>query len=257
MLVKITRGLGGPRGVLILIVTGVVGVVGVLGAWLFREKLEAPPPAPTELSPDEVLRLGVGARGRMPEIPYLAKDLARVASYAVAQRTDGKWSGLPAGAVLQVASTSVEGKDLWVGGVVQGGTSKEAVRIHSSFLERYQPLVLGNVIELSDVRLVHVAETPAPKMTITGWLRNITSQTLSQCTVVCTFQDKEGAKLDRQHAPDLLLQPQEFVRFETAPTGTEAQFTELTLEISHATPDGLRGYLPAVVIPRSPGQRAK
>jgi hypothetical protein len=118
-------------------------------------------------------------------------------------------------------------------------------------------VVLGNVIELSDVRLVHVAETPAPKMTITGWLRNITSQTLSQCTVACTFHDKEGAKMDRQRAPDLVLPPQEFVRFETAPTGAEGQFAEITLEISHATPDGLRDYLPAVVIPRSASQRTK
>src|SRR6266850_1065985 len=109
MLVKITRGLGGPKGILILVVTGVVGVVGVLGAWLFRERIEAPSPAPTELSPDEVLRLGPDARGRMPEIPYLAKDLARVASYAVTRRTDGKWAGLPAGVVLRVAGTSVEG----------------------------------------------------------------------------------------------------------------------------------------------------
>jgi hypothetical protein len=242
---------------LILVVTGVTGVVCVLGAWYFRERIEAPPPAPTELSPDEVLRLGVHARGRMSEIPYLAKDLARVASYAVARRANGKWDGLPAGAVLQVASTSVEGKDLWVNVVVQGGASKETVKVHSSFLERYQPVVLGNVIELSDVRLVHVTETPAPKMIITGWVRNITSQTLSQCTVVCTFQDKAGARLDRQRAPDLVLQPREFARFETAPTGSEAQFTEITLEISHAAPDGLRDYLPAVVIPRLAGQRTQ
>src|ERR1051326_1189693 len=119
MLVKITRGLGGTRGLLILMVTGVVGAVGVLGAWIFRERIEAPPPAPTELSPDEVLRLGAGTRGRMPEIPYLAKDLARVASYAIARRPNGKWDGLPAGVVLQVANTSVEGKDLWVSGVMQ------------------------------------------------------------------------------------------------------------------------------------------
>src|ERR1041384_6783174 len=108
MLVRITRGLGGTRGLLILIVTGVVGAVGILGAWIFRERIGAPPPAPTELSPDEVLRLGADARDRMPEIPYLTRDLARVASYAVARRTSGKWDGSPAGVVLQVANTSVE-----------------------------------------------------------------------------------------------------------------------------------------------------
>src|SRR5579862_66347 len=162
---KITRGLGGPKGILILTVTGLVGLTAVLAVWLFREKVEAPPAVATaNIAPEEILRLGADARGPMPEIPYVAKDLARVASYAAALRTGGKWSGLPSGTVLQVAATTVEGKDLWVNGVVQGGTSKESVKVHSSFLERYQPVVLGNAIELSDVRLVHVSEAPAPKM---------------------------------------------------------------------------------------------
>src|SRR5882724_3583425 len=122
---KITRGLGGPKGILILTITGMVGLTAVLAVWLFRQKVEAPPPVGTaDISPEEILRLGADARGPMPEIPYVAKDLARVASYAVAQRTDGKWNGLPSGTVLQVAATTVEGKDLWVSGVVRGGTSK-------------------------------------------------------------------------------------------------------------------------------------
>ena len=142
-------------------------------------------------------------------------------------------------------------------GLVQGGPSKELVKIHSSFLERYLPLMLDGTVELSDVRLVHAAETPTPKMVVTGWLRNSTSQTLSQCLVMCTFKDPSGAQLDRQVAGDLVLRPLEFIRFATAPTGTERQFTEITLEISHATSEGLRNYLPAVVIPHSPGQRAE
>jgi hypothetical protein len=257
VLLKITRGLGGPKGILILAVTVLAGLTAVLAAWLFRQKVQAPPPPVTELSPDEVLRLGPEARGQMPEIPYVTNDLARVVSFAVAQRTDGTWGGLPAGVVLQVASTSVEKNNLWISGMVQGGTRRESVKIHSSFLERYLPVALASAVELSDVRLVHVAETPAPKMTVTGWLRNVTSETLSQCTVMCTFQDKGGGRLDRQATPDLVLRPQEFIRFETAPTGTEGQFAGITLEISHATADGLRNYLPAVIIPRSASQGTK
>jgi hypothetical protein len=74
---------------------------------------------------------------------------------------------------------------------------------------------------------------------------------------MCTFQDQSGTQLDRQIARDLVLRPLEFVRFETAPTGTEKQFAEITLEISHATSEGLRNYLPAVVIPHSTGQRTQ
>jgi hypothetical protein len=164
---------------------------------------------------------------------------------------------LPAGTVVQVANTRVENQDLWVSGVIQGGATKDSIKIHSSFLARYLPVALGNAVELSDVRLVHITENPTPKMTVSGWLRNVASQTLTQCTVVCTFQDKGGANLDRRAVQDLVLRPQEFIRFETAPTGTEGQFAAITLEISHATPDGLRNYLPAVVIPHSSGQQAQ
>jgi hypothetical protein len=253
---KITRSLEGSKGLLVLTVTVLVGLAAVFGTWLFRQSTQASP-ATADVSPDEILRLGADARGQMPEIPYVAKDLARVASYAVAQRVDGNWAGLPAGTVLQVANTSVENKDLWVSGMVQGGTTKESIRIHSSFLARYLPVALGSTIELSDVRLMHMSENPAPKMMVSGWLRNITSQTLSQCTVICTFQDKGGAKLDRQAVQDLVLRPQEFIRFETAPTGTEGQFAAITMEISHATPDGLRNYLPSVLIPHSLGQQTQ
>jgi hypothetical protein len=257
VLVKITRGLGGDKGVLILTIAGLAGIIIVFSAWFFLRRIETRPPTAIELSPDDVLRLGAKARGRMPEIPYVAKDLARVASFAAARRTNGEWGGLPPGAVLQVASTSMEGRDLWVNGLVQGGPSRESVRIHASFLERYLPLMLGGTVELSGVRLVHAAETPTPKMMVTGWLRNSTSQTLSQCLVMCTFQDPSGARLDQEISKDLVLRPLQFVRFETAPTGTEKQFAEITLEISHATSEGLRNYLPAVVIPHSAGQRAQ
>ena len=255
--VKITRGRSSRKRILILTVTGLAGIAVILAGWYFRQKTEVRLPSTAEISPEKVLRLGAKARGRMPEIPFVAKNLARVASFAVAQGNGGKWNGLAAGAVLQVASTSVERGGLWVNGLVQGGPSKELVKIHSSFLERYLPLMLDGTVELSDVRLVHAAETPTPKMVVTGWLRNSTSQTLSQCLVMCTFKDPSGAQLDRQVAGDLVLRPLEFIRFATAPTGTERQFTEITLEISHATSEGLRNYLPAVVIPHSPGQRAE
>jgi hypothetical protein len=150
LLVKITRGLGGGRGILILTMTGLAGIVAILAACYFRQKIEARLPAASEISPDEVLRLGAKARGRMPEIPYVAKDLTRVASFAVAQGSGGKWSGLAAGTALQVASTSAEGGDLWINGLVQSGPRKESVKIHSSFLKRYLPLILGDTVELSD-----------------------------------------------------------------------------------------------------------
>jgi hypothetical protein len=251
MWLKITLGLGGRRGVIALVITVLVGIILFLLAWVVRLKLVSPPPqVPAAVQPEEVLRLGEQARGPMPEVVYTPKDLARVASFAVAKRADGSWRGLPAGSVLEVTAATVKGKDLWVTGLVQGGLRREEVTVHASFLERYQPLPLNQTVELSDVRLVHLAEKTPAQLIVTGWLRNITGQTLSQCVVVCVFQDKDGHNLDRQVSQTLLLPPLEFVRFETAPTELGRAFAAITLEISHATPDGLRNYLPSVVIPR-------
>jgi hypothetical protein len=255
---KTAHDLKRTKGILILALAGLTGIVGGLGLWFYRESVQTTStPVTVELSPDEILHLADKARGPMPLTPYVVNDLARVSSFGSAQRPDGEWQGLPLGTILRVASTAMEGSDLWVSGIVEGGTSKEPVRIHASFLERYTPVSLANTLELSDVRLVHMEEASTSKLSVTGWLRNISSQTLSQCTVVCTFEDPGGAKLDRQQGQDMVLAPLEFLRFETAPTVTDKQFAEITIEISHATPDGLRNYLPAVVIPHSTGQRSQ
>ncbi|HTS16251.1 MAG TPA: hypothetical protein VMP11_01635 [Verrucomicrobiae bacterium] len=254
---KITHGLGGPRGILTLVVTCVAGVVGMLGIWLFRENINESPRVPTQSSPAEILHQAGGARGPKPEVPYIAKDLARVASFGIGQFPEGQWRGLPEGTVLQVAATTMEAGELWVKGVIEGGTSRDLVKVHSSFLERYTPVSLDNTVELSDVRLVHEVQTTAPKTAVTGWLRNISSQTLSQCTVVCTFQARGGPNPARQHVNNMVLRPLEFVRFATPPAAIDRATGDITLQISHAAPDGLRQYLPAVVIPRSSGQRAQ
>jgi hypothetical protein len=105
-------------------------------------------------------------------------------------------------------------------------------------------------MELSDVRLVHVSEMP-PQISVTGWLRNITSQTISQGVIACVFQDQNGREVDAQHSVDLVLPPLELIRFETSATGTEKSFKSFSIQITHATPDGLRNYLSTIVIQRS------
>lgn len=255
MLLKITRGLGGRKGITILVLTGLAGLVAVLAAWLVRDRLmTVPPPAAIATSPEEVLRLGERARGPMPDVLYKPNDLARVASFAVAQRSNQVWDGLPAGSVLRVTATRVEKGQTWVEGVVEGGLRTEPVVVHGSFLERYQPLVLDNVIELSDVRLVHVREVPTPQMTVSGWLRNVSGRTISQVVVSCTFQDKNQRRIDRRLTGLLTLPHLQFVRFETEPTDQGKYFTSMTLEISYGSPDGLMHYLPSVVIARGPAQ---
>lgn len=251
MLVKITRGLGGRKGIAILVVTAATGLLVVFAGWLARQKMMSPKGVvAVVLPPEEVLRLKEQARGQMPELPYNANDMARVASFAVARRPDDTWKGLPAGSVLQVTETIVEDGDTWVRGLVQGGLRNESVVVHGSFLERYLPVVLDKIVEFSDLRLVHVSEVPL-RLTVTGWLRNITSQTISQCVVTCVFHDKDGREVDVQRSAEIALPPLEMVRFETSPTEKEKIFRNFSIQITHGTPEGLRNYLSTVVIQRS------
>ena len=236
---------------MILVATGAIGVLAVLAGWRARHAMFSPKGVPTAvLSPEKVLELGELARGPMSEVPYMANDMARVATYAVAKRAGDKWDGLPAGTILQVTGTDIKEGETWVIGRVQGGVRSENVVVHGSFLERYLPVVLDKTMELSDVRLVHVSEMP-PQMSVTGWLRNITSQTISQCVVTCVFQDQNGREVDAQRTGDLVLPPLELIRFETGVTGTEKSFKSFSIQITHATPDGLRNYLSTIVIQRS------
>lgn len=251
MSVKITSGLGGRRGINILIVTGAIGLLVVLASWEARRKMFSPKGVPAAvLPPERILELGERARGSMTQVPYVAGDMARVASYAVAKRNTDTWNGLPAGSVLQVTGTQIKDGETWVLGRVQGGVRNENVVVHGSFLERYLPVVLDKTMELSDVRLVHVSEVPL-RMSVTGWLRNITSQTISQCVVTCVFQEQDGREVDAQRTTDLVLPPLELIRFETGTTDKEKAFKSFSIQITHATPDGLRNYLSTIVIQRS------
>jgi hypothetical protein len=247
VLLKITRGLGGRKGIIILIATGLTGVVLLLLVIGYRQQVQAPEGVITaQLPPEQVLRLRDQARGPMPDLTYKPGDIARVAAFAVAQRADGGWGSLASGTILQVASTRVQDGGTWVTGTVQDGGMGERVTVHGTFLERYLPVVLDQTIEFSDMRLWHLTDTTVPKMSVTGWLRNITSDTISQCEVTCVFYDKNGQEIDVQRSASLTLPPFQLTRFETGQTEKEKEFTRISVQIVHATPDGLRDYLSTI-----------
>ena len=255
---KITHGLGGPKGILILVVTSVVGAVGILGVWLFRENLQSPPAAAAELSPDEVLRLAGKARGTDAG-DSLCGERPGARGVVRGRAADGWPMARIAIGDGPAGGEHDDGRERIVGQRNRPGRHEQGIRQDSLFISR---TVLARAAG-QHARAFRCSfgacggNSQSRSSRVTGWLRNISSQTLSQCTVVCTFQDQGGAKLDRQQGREMVLQPLEFVRFETAPTVTEKQFAEITIEISHATPDGLRDYLPAVVIPHSAGQRTQ
>ena len=56
-----------------------------------------------------------------------------------------------------------------------------------------------------DVKLVMVREGTSPGTGVTGWLRNISGRTITQCVVACVFQDLRERQTDVRRSPALDL----------------------------------------------------
>lgn len=247
----LTKGLGGPNGIKVLIATCVIGAALLLLAYVARYRMLAPKGViAVEMPREKVLALGEAARGPLSDLSCIRGDMARVSTFAAARLKNGKWDGLAAGTIIQVADVKFTDAGVWVTGSVQAGTRNDEVTVHASFLERYLPVVLPErTMEVSDVRMIVVKSAPDPGLAVSGWLRNITSQTISQCVVTCVFQDRNEREVDTTHSEQLVLPPMQLVRFQTAKT--DRQFASIALEIRHATRDGLPNYLHTIVIKRS------
>ena len=249
MTIKITRGLGGRKDVLVLGVIVVLGISGVLGARQMRHKITAPTGVGTSTLPaEEIIALGEKARGPARAVAYHDRDVARVVAAAVAQRPDETWQAVPMGTIFQVTGVVVAGEEVWLRGIMQGHQPQVALRIHASFLAPYQPVVLDNRVELADVRLLTLADS-RQRLALNAFLRNISDQTLSQCVVTCIFQNQGDRPVDTRRTDLLVLPPRELIRFQLPMT--DKPYASIALQITYATPDGLRNYLPTVVIKKS------
>ena len=227
------------------------GMIALWGGWWWRQRLLTDRGVvATELPRAKLLELQDRARGSMRVVTYKDQDRARVAAKAVARHADGSWQELPEGKILTVTGMMHDdAKEPWVRGRLFPGGPESLVLVHPSFLERYTPLVLDQQVELSDVRLMTIRERGRTQVALTGFLRNTTSQTLSQGVVRCDFQDPHERSLAIDRQEGMVLPPLELVRFQTGPT--DRPFASVSIQIMHATPEGLRNYLPTVVVQRS------
>jgi hypothetical protein len=121
--------------------------------------------------------------------------------------------------------------------------------VHGSFLEPYAPLVLEKTVELADVKLVSVSNGGKSRRALNGWLRNIGPTPITQCVVTCTFQDERERPVHVEQTEALTLPTHQLVRFRTPLT--DKPFASISIQITHASADGLRTYLPQVVILKS------
>ena len=101
-------------------------------------------------------------------------------------------------------------------------------------------------MEISGLRFVRVADDRKQALTVDGWLRNITPVPLSKCVVACVFRDAREREVERKLTLIPELPPARLYRFQAVASGKP--FASVSIEITHATPDGLRNYLSNVVI---------
>lgn len=251
MTTQLQRGIGGRRGLQVLLVTLIIGLLAIVWALKVRDKLEGPIGVPVvERDPQEVLKLGALARGpsRMPG--FTANDLARVVTFAPGRDPDSyEWRGIPANSIITVSQVNIEGEDVWVWGWWQQPGDDRRIVIHASFLEPYAPLLLDKTIELADVKLVAFTEGTQSRRALHGWLRNVTSGPITQCVVTCTFQDQHDQPVHVERTEPLTLPTLELVRFHTPMT--DKAFASISIQITYTTTEGLRTYLPQVVIQKS------
>lgn len=247
MLVKITRGIGGPKGLLLLVVTVGLGVFLFIGAGLWRNRLLKPKGViVTTESSERVVALGDKARGPNVQKPFVPGELARVSANAVARSADNKWAALGENSILKVNSSIAAEGETWVTGTVEGGSP---ITVHGSFLMKYSPVVLNKLVELSEVKLSIVRDGTGRGTSVMGWLRNISDKTISQCLVSCVFQDLRERNIDMRRAIAADLPPGKMVPFQTA--RSEKAFDSISLQFMYATPEGLRDSLSTVVIQKS------
>ncbi len=251
MTTHIERGLGGRKDVQILLVTLILGLLAILWALKVRDKVTAPVGVPAvERSPEEVLQLAALARGPSRIPAFKPGHLARVVTFAPGRDPDThQWRGLPAQNVLTVSSVEVEGEDVWVSGWLQQPGDDARIVVHGSFLELYVPLLLDKTIELADVKLISVSDGAKSRRALNGWLRNVSANPITQCVVTCTFQDQRDRPVHVEQTAAMTLASHDLVRFHTPMT--DKTFASISIQITHATPDGLRSYLPQVVIQKS------
>ena len=243
------RGLGERKELRIVATIVAIGLVAVLVAWLIGRRVNATTQSSANSSvPQDLHDYGPDARGPSRVVVYKKTDKARIAAPAVGRDPSEQWHDIPQGVVVQVVDMEAEGDGEWYTCRHFGALKPEEFRIHASFLKPYQPLELDRVIELSDVRLLSASGSTTGSVAVAGGLRNITRDPLEQVVVLCLFHNQDNQEVDRRRAAIDSLRPYETADFRT--DETPHPFTRMTIQIAHASHEGLRNYLSAVEIKR-------
>jgi hypothetical protein len=209
----------------------VVGAIAV-GLWWLRS--DTIPDYQLRAERAELLARGELARGSQPTQTYREGEWLRMRGFAPAKTGDGGWVGVEEDSVLVVRGEPVSdnGKG-WLFATELGQPSARPLMVHTSFVERYDPLVLEGGLELSNCRLRRYEKTGGVYYSVSGELRNGADQTLSQCEVVCHLHDPAGEPLVELRSAPLALEAGKFGEFETTLTGEDGPVTAFSLRAQY------------------------
>jgi hypothetical protein len=209
-----------------------LGMVSTVAVVLWQLRVQTLPEYEQRRQQARVLALGAAARGSAAVEQYREGDLVRVAEFAPALERNGQWRGVPADAVLVVLGVRrVEDDGGWLMVTEDGSATAPLLMVHASFVERYEPVRLEGGLELSECVVRRHEKPDGTYFSVSGRLRNATSQTLTNCRVVCEFRGLYGQVAQQQASAPLRLAPGEFARFETG--AGRAGFARLVLRVRY------------------------
>ena len=208
-----------------------------------------------------VLALGERARGNQPLCVYQQGDWIRVDDFAPAKSSEGQWVGVETNTVLVVRGMATGDSGTgWVEATKLGMAGAVPLRIHGSFVERYEPMLLADGLEISDCRIHRMLRSGRSCYSVSGQLRNATGQPISRCEVVCHLQNGAGEPLAELKSAPVELAALAFGGFETAPVAGGAGVAAMSLEVRYEKA-GVVNASPQVLVrlrpmPEVPHERA-
>lgn len=203
-----------------------------VGLWWLR--VEALPAYERDTARLQLLALADRARGDQPPKIYHQGDWIRVRDFAPAKTTTGAWVGLEKDLVLVVHGVrDGEQGDDWLQASSLGQPDALPLTLRASFVERYDPVVLGGGLEISDCRLHRYVDTGRAYYSVSGKLRNGTDRAISQCEVLCHLRNAAGEPLAELRSAPMTLAGETFGGFETSPVGGDADVAAFSLSVRY------------------------
>jgi hypothetical protein len=230
-----------------------------VGLWWFRT--DWVPAYQQQSERLQLIALGEQARGNQPLSVYREGEWIRVDDFAPARRPDGRWVGLETNTVLVVRSMADGGNGAeWVEACRLEQSGAPPLRIHGSFVERYEPTLLADGLELSDCRIHRMLKSGRVYYSVSGQLRNATAEPIPRCEVVCHLHNGAGEPLAELRSAPMELAALGFGGFETTQGAGGPGVAALSLAVQYEKA-GVTNDSPQVLVrlrpmPEVPHERA-